>query len=277
MKTTQSFSHLLNEIFSELNNAACIRISYRMNHHAVSDLPEQEIILTGVNGFTALPAFTNYLSNCRAEAIKSITEELKMLEPSVKLLFLRQAINRCRRLSRVTIPVVAGEYQPPEPGQPVNPRQFFKPVFDPGNEPAPDDQMTEQLLRLTRRYASMWNFKLQEMTEELNHLCFLVNYVPIMIEVPGRNSPEIKIPVNASVELIAAFARLFFDAGLIGIRNKSQLCRLIAGKFESMRQKDVSWGNLRRHFQNPSPLINGILYEELCKLLQNFRETYLES
>jgi hypothetical protein len=268
MKTFDSFPYMLNEIFSEFNDASAIRISYCMLPGEKGEQPG--IRLTGVNGFKSVTTFAAWLFSIRANLLGRVMETLAGLEPHAKRQFLHQAVIRCRRLASVANPWSPDRY---DIAGIENTDGFFRhPGFDPGQGPAPDEVTQQALIRLTRRYALLFTSVVEELTEGLKCLYHLVEFLPVLMN-PAPSKPERdKIPLRVSVQVLGAAARLFYESHEIALDNKAQFCRLVANTFSTTRQRDISFGSLKNHFDCLTPETLDRTCEVFRKMLQNSRK-----
>ena len=76
MEAIGSYSHLLNEIFSELNAASSIVISYRISSQDGAGQEKPSPILIGVNGFTSVTTFSHHLLSIKSNVLSRINEAL---------------------------------------------------------------------------------------------------------------------------------------------------------------------------------------------------------
>jgi len=110
MTPIDSFSHLLNGIFSEFQADSTIVISYSLltNDNAG---PEKQIPrLTGVNGFSNSDAYRDYLQSVKARLLSSIEDCLAGLDDRSRQQFLRLVMERCQRYALLTVPWQGGRF-----------------------------------------------------------------------------------------------------------------------------------------------------------------------
>ena len=91
MKHIAAFPYMLNDIFSELDAAASIVISF----NTVSDLnqgrEERSIMLTGVNGYKSLTTYYDYLVQLKKTLLDNLIEAQNKMEAEASRLFIKQA------------------------------------------------------------------------------------------------------------------------------------------------------------------------------------------
>jgi hypothetical protein len=208
MHHEENFPHMLNEIFSELNKAATIRIVFRKAKAGRDRATVPGLSIVSVNGFTRLTTFTDCIKGLKAAAVSDLMHELLPIEPILRPVFMHQEQLRCRKLSMVTIPVndpfTKGRRQ-------IRIRhEFHRPEFDSGSPGRMNERVQKELFRLTRGYAYMWML-VEEMFDELQCLHFFTG-IPPEILLGQRQAPVAeKIPVLANVPVVAAMARLLYD------------------------------------------------------------------
>jgi len=273
MVYSDSFPHLLNEHFSEFNAVSSIRISYSISSTDLSGGATTALKLTGVNGFKSVTTFTGYLNHLHVSLIGKLMEVQPRLDEQGMRLFLKQSMIRCRKLTQVTIPIPV-EIKPGDPdgdGHQKLQTVFYHPIFehDPGDEPA--EEIKKALLLITHRYAQMFKIVVDELLDELRCFFFLVEFFTVLNIPASLNHHSEKIPLADNVRILAGVMRLYYESGIFTITNKSEFCRLIASKFSTPHQKDISPGSLKNHFNDPTPETLQLIRDRLGKLMNNSR------
>jgi len=277
MKSMDSFPHMLNEIFSEFNEASAIRISF--DHRSKQQKGKQFPLfkLTGVNGFTSFKTFAHHLFDLKARLLEQLMDAQRDMDEQGKCLFLRQAVVRCRKFISVTIPL----HVPEEYGyKNTILRQhsvFYHPSFIPDKGQTPGEDVLKKVLFLARRHAYMWRILVEELLDELHCFVCLVEFLPVLSIPSNATGNTGKLPVRISVEMLGATARMFFEFNAFDLDNKSELCRMIAQKFRTPHQKEISVKSLKNHFDVPTPETVKLLCDELRKMTNNFPKNILNN
>lgn len=275
MKTMGSFQHELNEMFGEINQASSIVIGFNAVKHGKPLTGQNAIRLVSVNGFKSFGEFAAAIAHMQDHLIGKIIEFSGKLDLRDKRALLLQAIGCSRRLIYFTLPVS----QPANACHPTRLRAmiFKAPSFTcNGTGAVPGDETRECLLRLTRRYAWLWQMHAEDLIQELCCFLYQVEFWPAL-STAGNNITSIheKIPVNGNVSALAALSRLFFEHKAIALDNKSKFCRLVADMFCTPKQPQISPKSLKNHFDSPSPETIDFICAELRKMMNKSRNLTL--
>ncbi len=229
----------------------------------------ENLRVSGVNGFETLTSFTQYLISLKAELLARLTRALPEIEPAARALFLKQAVTRSRILAATIGPMVAGNrnYVSESRSEPAT-WGFSHPNFRNEQKLLPDEETRQALIGMTRRYAAIWRHVAGELTDELRCFIFTSHYLS-MVKQQEEEIPQEKIPVRYTVAELAAFARLLFEIHAVELDNKSQFCGLIAHMFSTPKQKNISKGSLKNHFDVPLPENIDRICEDLRKMLNS--------
>lgn len=266
MKNSDSFLHLLNGIFREFSAAAMISLQYTRSMLPDRAQPAVPRLLA-VNGYASFKAFASFLLHLRASLLDEVVTSLADLDATGKHQFLQQAVRAARALTRCT---VSGPGGSPVSRIPVLREIFFaKPSFllD-GAVHQPPEEVRKELLWQSRWHAWYWQLTVEALVSELSSFLYQVHFLPV-IRQPGKGPVRDRIPVKTSVQTLAAFGRLLFDNRAFDLNNKEKFCRLVADCFCTIRQKNISPGSLRNHFDAPTPETLSLLMAEMRKMMQN--------
>lgn len=269
MKSIDCFSHELNELFSELNNAASVVITYTIPEAVPPDPDRVLPRLVAVNGTASFKAYAALVLHQTTTLMNGLIATVADLEMSDKRLFLQQAIRMAKRLTAFTVPP---DHAPAGLNSPVIFARY-RFMFD--NTPVnPPDEVLRRLLYQCRRHAWYWQLTSEELVRTL--FCFLtqVEFWPALFTNAGPEPARDRIPVKASVQTLAAFGRLFYEYKVFDMNNKEKFCRLLAASFCTVRQKKISAGSLKNHFDAPTPETLDYLFAEMGKMLKNSRRLY---
>ena len=269
MTPIDSFSHLLNGIFSEFQADSTIVISYILltNDNAG---PEKHIPrLTGVNGFSNSDAYRDYLQSAKARLLSSIEDCLAGLDDRSRQQFLRLVMERCQRYALLTVPWHGNDRAKDHHWHPRTHWVFHHATFDAINGHKPDAGTRRYLIWRTRRFAFMWRQAGRELMEELHGMYYLIEFYPVVARNVNGKPPTEKIILKGSVPELAAVLRLLHDAGIIENKNKEEVCRLAAACFSTHFTNDLSAGSLKNHFDAPTPEIIDRVYKKFEALKQN--------
>ena len=265
---------MLNQMFSELNAASKIVISFTTSSTHNAGLENDSPRLTGVNGCNSLTTFTDYLYNLKAGLLERLSEDLPELDVQVRRMFIHQVILRCRSYAGVTSPLEKDDNQ-------VNPAGclqirwgFHHPAFDPGEAPQPDVHAQKILFRLTSRYAHVWRLIGDELLDELHWLHCHATFLPVLDLPPDLKPANEKITLRCSVMVLGGIARLFYDINAFAIGNKKLFCEMVPDLFSTVRQKDISPRSLKNHFDSVNPKIMDLIREILRQMLEASQAYY---
>jgi len=274
MKNLELFPHMLNQMFSELNAASKIVISFSTSSTGNNGLENDSPRLTGVNGCNSVTAFTDYLHNLKAGLLERLSDDLPDLDVQARRMFIRQVILRCRSYASVTSPLELDD----NPGNNTGSLQirwgFHHPVFDPGEGPRPDVYTQKILLRLTSRYASVWRLIGDGLLDELHWLHCHATFLPVLDLPPDLKPANEKITLRCSVMMLGGLARLFYDINAFAIDNKKLFCEMVPDLFSTVRQKDISPRSLKNHFDTVTPEIMDLIREILRQMLEASQAYY---
>jgi hypothetical protein len=202
----------------------------------------------------------------------------KKMEPADRSVFLRQGLQKCKKLLAVLSPDGAGyeEANCAEPGFPG--RVFLEPSFvdiDKHVRTCGSGQVISELSILTKPYAASWHQVVHDIRAEFQYSLGRVEAIHGQVlweqgSKPGDNE-ERKIRVRSSLPLLAAFFRMLYDMRLFEMDNKSKFCRVIVTLFDTHRKKALSAGNFKNHFDAPAPEVIGQLIALLVRMLHYLR------
>jgi hypothetical protein len=105
----------------------------------------------------------------------------------------------------------------------------------------------------------------------------MLDFLPEFSAAAAPAPARLKIPVDSSVAVLGAMARLLYEHHVFDVSNKSLFCRMIAETFTTRRQKEISAGSLKNHFDAPTPEILDMLCAELGKMMKNSRKLWSEN
>lgn len=169
METSNSFSDLLDRIFSHFDAIVPVMVFYKASESVNPGRLRYRI--EAVNGSLTLKHFIYEMNDMMMKLIYDIMDADEQLPPESRLLFLREAIIRSKKLSlavtRLRVPVKAGKIA----AAPGEIRWIFrKPAcLGPGPLVVTKEGIRVMCLRLTR-HAMLWHLIVEQILKELE--CF---------------------------------------------------------------------------------------------------------
>ena len=272
MNTTYSIPQALNRLSGNLSALGFVKIHYRILADPDQPAANHLVSLVNVNGYTSLAGYSGIVESSRKEFGRRFRKLLQETRPELQGRLIKDALARLGRLGRATRPFAAYTGTPGDESHPASLRCFANPLFRSDDGSLPGTCQKEQLARLTMAHAGFWYRSIGELKDELSALYTLLESAGLPELMRYGKGHENKIQLNSSVKLMAAFGQMMYDIRVIETRNKSQLCRLIARKFATTRQNNISAEKFRQHFENPDPEVIEQLYVNLSKWTQNFRK-----
>jgi hypothetical protein len=234
MKTVDSIPQMLNEIFSEFNEAAKVGVCYQSHTSANKDTGVQMYRITSVNGHKSIPSFRLALYEMQETLLHRLMQAENELEPANRSIFLRQGLHKCKKLLSAITPAGAGyeEANCAEPG--ISCHVFREPsCVDSDNSAIAGDseQVINELSLLTKPYAESWHQVVHDIRDEFKYALGRVEAIHNQALWKQNNKQERdeerKIRVKTNLPLLAAFFRMLFDLGFFDMDNKSRFCRVI--------------------------------------------------
>jgi len=265
---------MLNQMFSELNAASKIVISFSTSSTHHNGLENGSPRLTGVNGCNSVTTFTDYLYNLKAGLLERLSEDLPELDVQVRRMFIHQVILRCRSYAGITSPLETDDPRGNHAGCLQIRWSFHHPVFDPGDGPRPDVHAQKILLRLTSRYAGVWRLIGDALLDELHWLHCHATFLPVLNLPPDLTPPHEKITLKCSVAVMGGMSRLFFDINAFALDNKSLFSNLVPNLFCTVRQKDISPRSLKNHLDTITPETMDLIREILRQMMEASQAYY---
>jgi len=276
MKEIESTTELLNEIFSEFNDASTVFVFYQVINPEPSISAEPLMQIISVNGYITLFNYTCAMNEMQMKLLSRIKETEQQLEPQDRQMFLIQAISRCKQLMLAVAPVTMGckHCKSQEEGD-GSCRVFEDVVFI--NMNGPDIYRPDTSLRmLTAPYASLWQLILDEILQDLQCSIDPDERIPDRYLLPQLPMPDaesrMKLCIKTSVPLLAALCRILYDSGVFKIGNKAKFCRIIVNLVCTPLRTDISPASFKNHFDAPCTENIQKLIAELGILLQFLRK-----
>lgn len=273
MRTINPFRQEVNHLCNGLIAQGNITIHYTNHESLEPGNRETAFTVTGVNGIKTPEIFKITLRNLQVKFRKRLNDLLLDTAPGSRVQVVRLTLEQTRRLLEVTSTTALSQMAGAVANEMKGSRIFSAPRFISSDRSDPGELMQLLLLRHTAPYAQAWHRTLKELHHELFSLQCILSYGSLLVLPDQPKTPDEKIPVNSSTRIMAAFGRMLYDFRVIGIRNKSQVCRLIAEKFETPRQKNISAEKLRQHFESPDPEIVKLICESMIKWMQKYMKT----
>lgn len=278
MKTVDSIPQMLNEIFSEFNEASKVGVCYQSYAAANNDTGSQMYRITSVNGHKSLPSFRLALYEMQETLLHRLMLTENELEPVNRSNFLRQGLHKCKKLLSVTNPAGFG-YEEANCAEPDIPCHVFRepscmnidnPVVATESEP-----VIHELSLLTKPYADSWVRVVHDIRDEFQYALGRMEAMHNQVLREQNNkqdrNEERKIRVKSNLPLLAAFFRMMFDLRVFDMDNKSRFCRVVVNLFDTHYKKKLSADNFRNHFDAPSPEDVEKLIALLVKMLHYLR------
>lgn len=253
MITSDSFSHVLNEIFSDFSAVSPIRIRYSISSNDHGNPEKPSVRLAGVNGFKSVTNFSDYLLSLNTKTLQKIHQILPEIDPIARSVFLKQAKHRVNRVAMATRPIDAKGATIGIGIPVVNLRWgFFQPVMVNENEQRCDEETRLKLTLMTHQYALILRSYTDELHDGIRWFKMSNEYPPPMDNPETVSRPRKKIPIDGTVEQVGAALRLLFEEGVFAMTNKTQLIELFADAFCTKKQPQISAGSLKNHFDSTS-------------------------
>lgn len=257
MKTIDSLPILLDELFIGLSDAAGVVVCYKSIATATDPPGKTLYTVVSVNGHLTLPAYTCAMNDLQATLLMRIMETEQQLAPEARLVFLRLAMIRCKKLSLATATCRGNGNQPNSCIVTDDCREFSNPACVNMDGPDNPDEAIEAVRRLTRPHAALWQLIIREIQLDLN--CSYKLNEGSRVHIHQRQTRasitenKTKLPVRGNVALMAAFCRMLYDCKVFELNNRAKFCRIIAGMLSTRFRQEISPASFKNHFDAPAP------------------------
>ena len=247
MKTGSIHERLLDSTFEKAEEESKITITFDCEMDDTDEKGVAQFTLRDVNGFSDHKNYFQHITSLFTEIRQQTIRDVAKLPATEKYDFLQSANARLQTLcSTIRLEPV---YQSSGIVQDVC--VFNQPKFRGSREGKLSMSNPGILSGKATNYAQAWGFAIEETLSQFSSiLVFHECYMSGMAE--KATAPIIrKLPLRISVAQLACFMRAFRENGVLGIDNKSEICRITAAICQTHHQEIISADSIRNHFNYP--------------------------
>jgi len=245
-----------------------ITINYGAFPCEIDDEYVVDFRIRSVNGFRSVEEFQHATSEVASGFMDNLAQKIRNCPRKYRQKFGEDALDRFVEL----MTLVAYErgsyschafYEEPEPGY----FMFMQPIFS-GHHYHNSAIYMDQILVSASDYAWAWWDVMADLLESLKILVTTVHLLP-EIHAEAIDAPDFeKIRMRLTVPQLACFFKLFVKGNLIDVVNKTELFKSIAEVFQTKGQDNLSWRNVKNHFDSCSPDAIEFCQQEFLSLSQ---------
>jgi|GEM_PF-1096385 len=277
MKHSDTYPHILNQIFSDLMTEAHITIDYKGYPCADDDDEDvRDIRIRSVNGYKTPAEFFDRVQFLCSRLITDLMKAQDKFIPEEKSRFMELALERFEPLLHV---VAFERFQPRYCHEDQNEihglHLFTNPNYTGDKYHEAPYYLFDRILCSAAEFSYAWDDAITSTYEKLGNISMLIEYIPSFqnqAQLAKSSDPASKLRFTGTVPQLASFARFLYDQHFFNNINKSEVCRVFIDTFQTKGQDDIHWKSFKNNFD--SPPVDALLFwqEEFSKSKQYFQK-----
>ncbi|MFZ4523508.1 MAG: hypothetical protein ACOYNC_17525 [Bacteroidales bacterium] len=283
MSNAGSFPRVVNQLLKELSDASRFIVEVSPPEVNTRRRKTGPIEIVSVNGCTTVNSFSHYVHDLTTRLLEDNREYLSALPEVERGYFLDHLIPAVRSICKLVLPehfcieyqgrtrhnvqrrkdVKSSLHRGPRrfhhQGQfPV--RWYFSSIAVVINGSGGISRSTgisketeHAVIDQAWKFSTAWRQRLWEMKQMLEEIRKFVDWMPVNnLPVPGVPVPNSKLPVMTTRDVLAAYFRIWKEAGMFGNTPSGEICKMIVSNFSTKGNSDLKLKRLRNVFDVPT-------------------------
>ena len=252
MLNQNEFQFQIDGILKEARNSSVITISCMKTKAGKAKGKEEEISVLSMNGYTDPNEFKKFLQHLVLKIEEDTMQKQTGLAQVLRSQLLEEVIQSVTEILDRTVRQIPGNCGSSGDLNSDEAWEFISPDIRIGSKRGTEPGVINKVNEGAKEYASAFRHIFARLVSKLGILSMVVQYVRTEVQgIPAQTDG--KIVIDSTVAKFATLNRIFYEYGIFGECNKTELCQLLSSYYSLPDKNTISSKSFRNLFCSPTP------------------------